>query len=124
MSIHIEIKTDLRVKQFLSILLEIENIKLEYEIDSTNYGEGYHLTYKDLELRLHDTFRSDEAGCDIDFVNKEINWDQAFEKVVLKNAGDAFLEIEIDRDDDFEKNKQTELSELITDKLKKRKIYI
>jgi hypothetical protein len=117
MATHLEIETDLRVKDLLPYLLEIEKMHFSYEIDSANYGEGYELIYMDVILRLFDDDRSDEAMIDEDFINGKITWTQAFQKVVEKNKGQAVLKIELDRLDRFPEIQQ-EAKKAIIDKLK------
>ena len=118
MAIHLEIKTDLRVKDLLPYILEVENIVFSYQIDSTNYGEGYELNFKDLELRLYDDDRSDETMMDLDFRTGKINWNEAFEKVVERKKGQGVLRIEVDR---YEKHPeiQQEAKKEIVDNLNK-----
>lgn len=45
MAVHLEITTDLRVKDLLPDLLDINGIEFSKEIDSVNYGEGFDLKY-------------------------------------------------------------------------------
>ena len=67
MAIYIKIATDLRVKDLLPYMQEIEKMWFSHEIDSVNYGEGYELKYMDLVLRLYDDIRSDAVLRDEEF---------------------------------------------------------
>jgi hypothetical protein len=114
MAILIQILTDLRVKELLPILLEIPKLSFVKEIDSVNYGEGFDIKYGNLEIRLYDNQRSDEAMIDTEFLNGKINWDQAFEKVVNKFKGQVFLNIEIDRLDEQPKDERLDAATKIS----------
>jgi hypothetical protein len=120
MAILIQILTDLRVKELLPILLEIPKLSFVKEIDSVNYGEGFDIKYGNLEIRLYDNQRSDEAMIDTEFLNGKINWDQAFEKVVNKFKGQVFLNIEIDRLDEQPKDERLDAATKISSFLKER----
>jgi hypothetical protein len=114
MAILIQILTDLRVKELLPILLEIPKLSFVKEIDSVNYGEGFDIKYGNLEIRIYDNQRSDEAMIDTEFLNGKINWDQAFEKVVNKFKGQVFLNIEIDRLDEQPKDERLDAATKIS----------
>ena len=118
MSKNIEILTDLRVKDLLPILLKIPGVTSSGEIDSVNYGEGFDLTYKNLDLRLYDDLRSYEVMGDIDFQIGELSWDEAFQRIALTNKGHACLTIEIDRYEKETKEIQSEIRLKILDILK------
>jgi hypothetical protein len=120
MAILIQILTDLRVKELLPILLEIPKLSFVKEIDSVNYGEGFDIKYGNLEIRLYDNQRSDEAMIDTEFLNGKINWDQAFEKVVNKFKGQVFLNIEIDRLDEQPKDERLDAAMKISGFLNER----
>lgn len=124
MAVQLEIVTDLRVKDLLPDLLDINGIEFSKEIDSVNYGEGFELKYNDLKLRLYDDERSDAALLDDDFRKGKLTWDQVFEKIVKNNIGKGLLKIEIDRHDNNPKDKQLDLAKAIIEKLKEKKYNV
>lgn len=124
MVIILEIVTDLRVKEFLPNLLDIDGIKFLKEIDSVNCGEGYDLEYLDLELRLYDDERSDEVLHDLNFLSGKLTWDQVFEKVVEKNTGHGLLKLEINGNKRESSERELQFSQLLTKRLGDKNIVV
>ena len=113
----IGIRTDDRVEVIVSCFVDALNWELLGEIDSDNYGEGYDLLYKGMEVRLYDDERSDEALHQI-YAGIFQDWEQAMEVAVAKMTGKVFLKFEVDRYDEF----PSALRELAVVEIKKRLI--
>jgi hypothetical protein len=124
MAVLINIPTDKRTKELLSVLLQDPQISLSNQIDSVNYGEGYELKYKNLSFRLYDDERSDQVAIDIDFKEGLLNWDKTFEKIIKQNPGKGVLKIEIDRHNKTSKEMQMEALRVIEEILKKENFSI
>ena len=98
MAIRLEVKTDLRVKDFVQFFACEKDWKILGEIDSMNYGEGYDLTFNSVPVRLYDDLRSDAA---LQHPNYKLgkNWDEIFELIVKEFRGNAYVNYEVDRYD-------------------------
>jgi len=124
MAVLINIPTDKRVKELLTVLLQDSQISLSSQIDSVHYGEGFELKYKNLFIRFFDDERSDQVRLDLDFREGRLNWDKAFEKIINQNRGKGVLKIEIDRHNEASKEIQMETTRIIEEVLKKENFSI
>lgn len=123
MAIYIEIRTDVRVKEIIRHLVEIDGLVLIGETDSVNYGEGFDFLYKNIPIRLFDDERTDDVFADDKFQTKQEMYEEVFSRIVVANRGQTTLRIEVDRLDE-NMNLQTEVVTLMKEKLKTKNYNI
>nr|WKN34439.1 hypothetical protein K4G66_18850 [Tunicatimonas sp. TK19036] len=122
----IEVKSDMRVKELLSVLQMIEDAKCHViqRIDSVNYGEGYEIRIYGVRGRIYDDDRSDEARQDKDFISKRISWEEAMNRAAEKMKENVWLKIEIDRWSESKAEVQANVVRSIRDYLRKNEYNV
>ena len=122
----IEIKSDIRVVELLSILQSIEDAKCHviHQIDSVNYGEGFEIRIYGVRGRIYDDDRSDVARQDEDFVAKEISWEEAMNRATKKMKDKVWLKIEIDRWSESKAEVQTSVLNSIKEHLMRKEYNV
>ncbi|MCA9405986.1 MAG: hypothetical protein KC684_05570 [Candidatus Omnitrophica bacterium] len=98
----ISVKTERSVHQLKDLLLKSKDWKLDKEVDSMNFGEGYDLYYLSVPVRLYDEERTDAAILRMN--TRGGSWEDNFKTIQKEYKDQAVVEFVVDYDEKLSKN--------------------
>ncbi|MCA9399385.1 MAG: hypothetical protein KC618_06525 [Candidatus Omnitrophica bacterium] len=98
----ISVKTERSVHQLKDLLLKSKDWKLDKEVDSMNFGEGYDLYYLSVPVRLYDEERTDAAILRMNTCGG--SWEDNFKTIQKQYKDKAVVEVVVDYDEQCSKD--------------------